>query len=668
MKNKLLTWVTTLVVAIVMVMGGSSAVFADTGETTGELSWGNKVETIGRYGVNSPVLYGDYIYVVSHNIVYKYNKDTGAVEDSITIDGEDGIKYNKTPATAADGKLFVQISNGKLAVIDISGIKMNVIKVVQFDNETIGDAYSPVTYSAADNAVYAGTRSGTGGIYAKIDLVTYDVEKMVASDYGFYWAGACAEGNYVVFGSDSDGTDSNKVTGNAVLYVYNKESKRTESIKLNDSGSIRSTVVKHGSYYYFTSKNKKLYRAAVDEAGKPNAEVFATLSGISTCTPVIENGKIYVGSQTDDWKGVVDEISLDTGAVVQTYTGAPADMKNLLLNNGNIYATYNISPGGIWDVKAGRDYFTPESNMQNYGISSIVKDSNDILYYTNDSNYLLAVKPAEKSDGGDDNKDPVVPDEEDKAGTADVYVTISSQGIIKLAQEKIKVKDIDDDGKLTVNDALYVAHENYYEGGAAAGYSSTFSAYGLSLNKLWGDNSGSFGYRVNNKSAWSLEDAVKDGDYVNAFIYKDSVGRSDLYTWFDKNFLSVKSGEQFTLSLYAAGYDEQWNEVVKPVKNAGITINGLPTVYRTNELGQVTFSIPEKGEYVISAESEIENLVSPICKVSVSDKVAAADQNDKATGDKSTDTGDDFNMIVVIIIALAAVSAAAVIIAKRRRV
>ena len=76
MKNKLLTWVTTLVVAIVMVMGGSSAVFADTGETTGELSWGNKVETIGRYGVNSPVLYGDYIYVVSHNIVYKYNKDT----------------------------------------------------------------------------------------------------------------------------------------------------------------------------------------------------------------------------------------------------------------------------------------------------------------------------------------------------------------------------------------------------------------------------------------------------------------------------------------------------------------------------------------------------------------------------------------------------------------
>lgn len=356
MKNKLLTWVTTLVVAIVMVLGGTTAVFADAVETTGELSWGDKVETIGWYGVNSPVLYGDHIYVVSHNIVYKYNKDTGTVEDSITID-EDGINYNKTPATAADGKLFVQIFNGKLAVIDISGSKMNVIKVVKFDDKTTGDAYSPVTYSAADNAVYAGTYSGTGGVYAKIDLDTYDVEKMVASDHDFYWAGACAEGNYVVFGSDSDGTDSNEVTGNAVLYVYNKESKRTESIELNDSGSIRSTVVKHGSYYYFTSKNKKLYRAAVDEAGKPNAEVFATLSGISTCTPVIENGKIYVGSQTDDWKGVVDEISLDTGAVVQTYTGAPADMKNLLLNNGNIYATYNTSPGGIMGCKSWKRLF-----------------------------------------------------------------------------------------------------------------------------------------------------------------------------------------------------------------------------------------------------------------------------------------------------------------------
>ena len=41
---------------------------------------------------------------------------------------------------------------------------------------------------------------------------------------GFYWAGACAYGDYVVFGSVSNGTnDANTPSdGNAVLYAYDK--------------------------------------------------------------------------------------------------------------------------------------------------------------------------------------------------------------------------------------------------------------------------------------------------------------------------------------------------------------------------------------------------------------------------------------------------------------
>ena len=213
---------------------------------------------------------------------------------------------------------------------------------------------------------------------------------------------------------------------------------------------------------------------------------------------------------------------------------------------------------------------------------------------------------------------------------------------------------------------MYIAHENFYEGGAAAGYGSSFGEYGLSLNKLWGDDSGCFGYRVNNKSALSLGDTVKEGDYVNAYIYKDQVGYSDLYTWFDKNFLSVKSGEQFTLSLYAAGYDDQWNEVVNPVSNADITINGEFIDCSTNESGQATFSISEEGEYIISAESKTENIVAPVCKVSVSDEAVVINQENKNAGDKSTQTGDDFNIVAIVIIVLAALSVAAIILKKQK--
>ena len=68
-----------------------------------------------------------------------------------------------------------------------------------------------------------------------------------------------------------------------------------------------------------------------------------------------------------------------------------------------------------------------------------------------------------------------------------VYVTISDcNSALVLTQEPVNVTDIDGDGKLTVNDALYIAHENNYEGGAAAGYKTSVGQFGLGLDVLWG--------------------------------------------------------------------------------------------------------------------------------------------------------------------------------------
>ena len=91
-----------------------------------------------------------------------------------------------------------------------------------------------------------------------------------------------------------------------------------------------------------------------------------------------------------------------------------------------------------------------------------------------------------------------------------VYVTIADKdGKLVLVQEAITVTDIDNDGKLTINDALYCAHEAKFEGGAAAGYLSEMTEYGLSLKKLWGtDNGSGYGYDVNNEGAMSLSDEV----------------------------------------------------------------------------------------------------------------------------------------------------------------
>ena len=68
--------------------------------------------------------------------------------------------------------------------------------------------------------------------------------------------------------------------------------------------------------------------------------------------------------------------------------------------------------------------------------------------------------------------------------TENVFVTIADEnGKLALARVAVTVSDIDADGAITINDALYAAHETFYEGGAEAGYASYTGDYGLSLSK-----------------------------------------------------------------------------------------------------------------------------------------------------------------------------------------
>ncbi|MGN0594560.1 MAG: hypothetical protein ACI4I6_05335 [Hominimerdicola sp.] len=203
---------------------------------------------------------------------------------------------------------------------------------------------------------------------------------------------------------------------------------------------------------------------------------------------------------------------------------------------------------------------------------------------------------------------------------ANVYVTISdSTGKLALAQEEITVTDIDNDDKLTINDALYATHEAKYNGGAAEGYESAETTYGLSLNKLWGTaNGGSYGYRVNNLYAMSLADEINEGDYINAYVYTDLTAWSDKYSYFDVNTATVEAGESITLTLTYEDYDSDYNPITVPAENATITLNGETTEYKTDSDGKVTFSIADEGEYIISAVSDAIILVPPVCKAAVS--------------------------------------------------
>ena len=201
------------------------------------------------------------------------------------------------------------------------------------------------------------------------------------------------------------------------------------------------------------------------------------------------------------------------------------------------------------------------------------------------------------------------------AEAIDVYVSISDKGTLKMSAEKISVADKDADGTITIDEALYAAHDKFYEGGSAVGYQSGSTAYGISIFKLWGDTSGSFGYYKNNASAMSLADTVQSGDYVMAYVYSDATTWSDTYTFFDKTVSDIERGEEVTLVLKESGYDQNWNTVVTPMADATITINGEDTEYKTDSEGKVTLKFDKGGKYVVSAKTASKVIVPPVCVI-----------------------------------------------------
>ncbi|MBQ3264485.1 MAG: hypothetical protein IJH07_01780 [Ruminococcus sp.] len=214
-----------------------------------------------------------------------------------------------------------------------------------------------------------------------------------------------------------------------------------------------------------------------------------------------------------------------------------------------------------------------------------------------------------------------------------VYVTIADKdGKLAAAAEKVSVTDIDGDNTLTINDALYAAHEKLYEGGAAAGYGYyTHKDYGLSLQKLWGDTSGNFSYQLNNGDpVWNLAQPVKADDYVAAYIYRDTKFWSDIYLFFDRfTDEEVQPGE-IALTLSQLGFDEYYNTVRLPMEGAELTVDGEPTGVMTDAQGKASLTIETPGEHLVSAAVKDKTVVSPVYRVKIAgeEPIATPDEAD----------------------------------------
>lgn len=413
MRKKIMMMVAVFVAAItVTVCGACISTAAETTVTDGGLAWSYKLPGRTMTDVaSSPVTDDSCVYIPAGNKLYKFDKATGKLQKTVRLSGS--IGRNKLPPTIGGSHIFVALNNGVVDIIDKDSMKL--IESVKYDERYSGSqSLTPVVYDSDTDSIYLGSWTGGnkdrtgGGIFARVDISDgYNVTVLKDSDAGFYWSGACVDGSYVIFGSDSDGHDSGtSASGDATLYLYDKTRGDLVETQLNGSGSICSTPVEHDGSYYFTSKNKSLYKADVTGSAaegtlKISAVKVSALMGESTCTPVITetggNVYLYVASLSGK-EGVIEKLNLkNTPVSIVSRSKTPADTKTITVNEntGKVYATYNSFPGGICvfrDNSDAEDYFIPDSGMQQYCISAIAMDDDGTMYYANDSSNLMAVK------------------------------------------------------------------------------------------------------------------------------------------------------------------------------------------------------------------------------------------------------------------------------------
>lgn len=205
---------------------------------------------------------------------------------------------------------------------------------------------------------------------------------------GFYWAGAYASVDYLVFASD-DGSAEGNYTNTSILYSVSTSTCVMLDKLTGLKGDIRTSVAYNNDYVYFATKGGYLYRVKMNQNGTFGQVLGYDLGGMATATPVIYKGRIYIGVC-----GQGCQFNPDVGHHFDVITESE---DTLSLAYSVPVAGY---PGGIYMLEdspgqtegMAEEIFTPYTDQQQYSISTLCVDRDGTIYYKNDSNYLLEIE------------------------------------------------------------------------------------------------------------------------------------------------------------------------------------------------------------------------------------------------------------------------------------
>jgi len=400
----------------------------------GTLYWAHQIgKGFDSDAVGSPIIVDGDLITYAGSTIYRIDTVTGEILKTGGMDHKSSFAI--TPPVYAEGMVFVALSNGTVQAFNANTLESLWI----YKDPLGGQPNCPLTVK--NGYIYTGFWNSETGDANFVCLTITDENPSMPNESksnswyytqagGYYWAGAYVSDDFVIVGTD-DGTNKRDSQTSQLLLFQPKTGELLDSLEgLN--GDIRSTVVYDISTdaYYFTSKGGSFYCVKVDtlEQGWSFTECWSVaLSNgsesipMSTCSPVVYNGRAYVGvsgaGQFSAYSGhnitVIDLAQKKIAYSVETQ-GYPQTSGLLTTayeeENGYVYIYYfdNMTPGKIRVLrdKAGQtqaDYltteenyttayalFTPTGNQAQYAICSPIVDEYGTIYFKNDSAYLMA--------------------------------------------------------------------------------------------------------------------------------------------------------------------------------------------------------------------------------------------------------------------------------------
>jgi uncharacterized repeat protein (TIGR02543 family) len=382
------------------------AVTAETPTTAAgtALAW-NPVQ-IGM-GASDPVLVDGKLYMVSAGTLQVIDSSTGTVLAAKKISMKSGFFCRPV---YAEGLLIIPVDDGRLMAYTLySEDSADSLKLVWETPriEASGSTQTLSSLTVAGGRVFAAFSvvdwmnplNGTGYLVSA-SLNDGSSWQVTTENDEYYWAGAASHGSDIVIADEKgyayllSGTDGSEIAsvnlGNASHASITKVSD-TEYLAVRTDGVLHVLSVQNGTI---------AETASVKFADR------------STSTAVVSGSVAFVGGSLNGsgwpYTGTLSAIDLarvgEVGYVPQTIEiGAGAVQATPLVAQSSsglsIYVTANSTPGGLFlasyrngNLSEAQTIFTPESSYQNYCTASPIASKMGLIFYTNDSGYLFALK------------------------------------------------------------------------------------------------------------------------------------------------------------------------------------------------------------------------------------------------------------------------------------